>query len=262
MAPALTVGPMSFSRITLALLLPVALLGADVRAGDPCEPTADASFQTADTLKALLGMSPRVISPELKKARAAVCEVVEGGITVCDMEYDTKEMKFDCDDFAWCFDQECKAQGIDCWQANLGGRGYWPWDDWNAHGVNVMRIELPDDPADKVRWGLVEPQYTRDKDGDGKPDPGVDPAHVVTTWLQNPDEAPQLPKANYPDIEAYYPFFDQWHQAVYIFEDGHSTKAGEAPFTDHPEKVRLYKKLTGNDPSTYDSTPTDGSWQK
>jgi len=253
---------MSLSRITVALLLPVALLGADVRAGDPCAPVADAAFETADALKGLLGLTPKTVSPALQQARAVACEMIEGNITVCDMQYDSEEYKYDCDDFAWCFDQECKSQGIDCWQVNIGGKGYFRWDKWSGHGLNIMRIDLPDDPADKVRWGMVEPQFDRDRDNDGEPDEGREaPMHVVTTWLQSPNTKPEVPKANYEEIAAAYGFFDAWHQAIYIFDDGHSPKAGEVPFTRHPGKVALYKKLTGNDPSTYDEKPTKGTHQ-
>lgn len=227
--------------LALALAAPTAL------AGDPCGPQG---FETADTLRQLLGIAPARVSKELQAARKVTCETL-GDMTVCNMKYDTKQMQFDCDDFAWCFDQECKAQGIECWQANIGARGWGPWAEWSAHGINIIQIPpLDGDAEGEVRWALVEPQQKED---------GLE---AVATWTQPAGEDPSVPESVYPDIERYYEFFDNWTQAIYVFQDGHSPVAGEAPFTQHPDKVEQYKKLTGNDPTTYDSTPTGGRWQK
>jgi hypothetical protein len=231
------------------LLAAVLLIAAPAAAENNCNPPGGGAFETADLLKSLLyGDSPAPVSAELARTRAVTCETV-GGMTVCNMKYDDKKFQFDCDDFAWCFDQEAKARGIESWQANIGARGRWFWDDdWNAHGINIIKVEMEGDPEGQTRWALIEPQQKDKK------------IAAVATWLQPEGQDPAVPKSVYPDIERYYPWFKKAHQAVFVFEDGHSPVAGEAPFTRFPDKVEQYKELTGNDPSGYDEEATEGTW--
>jgi len=220
----------------------LALLLIAASAAEAPAPCVESTFETAATLKSILGLTPRVVSPELKATRAVTCELI-GGVTVCDMDYDPQ--RFDCDDYAWCFDQECSARGVACWQVNIGGRGPFRWSRWSGHGLNIIQADLPGDPPGVVRFAVVEPQQ-RDKE-----------KAAVATWTQPAGTQPQIPESAYPDIAAAYPFFDAWNQAVYILKDGHSPKAGEAPFIQDPATVQEFREKTGLDPSGYDPTPVE-----
>ncbi len=60
-----------------------------------------------------------------------------------------------------------------------------------------------------------------------------------------------MPKRLYAKLGKAYTWFDEPYQRITVFEDGHSTTAGEAPFTKNTRIRELFEKKTGHDPSGY-----------
>jgi hypothetical protein len=172
------------------------------------------------------------------RAQAVTLRIVNG-ITVCRMNYSAD---FDCDDFAWAFDEECQDEGVPCWQARLYATDSWlrknlglPVGESSGHVVNVVQTQSRTQGV--VRYSLIEPQNNQ----------------TVVSWVQREGETPDIPTWAYEDLGDYFPWFEQKYQTHRIFRDGHSVTAGEPEFTKNERIRRRYQRRTGNDPGDYDA---------
>jgi len=209
-------------------LLVLPLLATSIPA-HASEPGCDSEPEVVASLRAITESTG---SKKLSNVRRQTLAMLDN-IKVHEMDWTEK---FDCNDFAFAFDEECRRQGIDSWQMGIYANGFWRWSPSMGHALNVVQVHLPEDPKGKVRYAVVEPQDNT----------------VVSTWLQRAGEAPDFPESKIPDLERAYPSFDLWNQEVTIRAEGHSPNAGEPAFTQDPRWMVIYEVITGHDPSDYD----------
>jgi hypothetical protein len=211
-------------------------------------------------------------------------------IQVGDMPFDPPEGEFDCDDFAWCFDDVCEELHIESWELWVGCRESFVvsevpglWGVWTENGYALycldemtsgenigcwyqLRTEVPVIPDDLVvardkRNGshvmnIIKVPSPPDSDVDQYCIVEPQTNGVVVCWTQDASDAePIVP------IEAKFTLqqflVDNYGSPAgdlcqttsimtsTVFEGGHYTYAGEAPFTDHPDVVDLYEQVTG-----------------
>ena len=150
------------------------------------------------------------------------CEVI-GGITVCNMQYCDE---FDCDDFAYAFDEECEELGIPCWQAEL-----WSEDEagnTTGHVIDIVQTEPPHESVFDY-YCAVEPQNN----------------NIYCCWYQDPDDSdPSIPSWCVDEIG--------YDEVGEIWDDGLAPHAGEECFTENPAICEAYEQATGNDPENYE----------
>lgn len=130
--------------------------------------------------------------------------------------------EFDCDDFAYAFDEECHLRGIPCWQARMVRAG-------GAHIVNIVQY-TPSYQSVNVHYMMVN--Y----------------GTVIGRWAQTRGSSIRVPtfirEALNRDMGRTYA------RCSRVFADG-NCDTGEKCFTEIPAICEEYRRLTGHDPSRY-----------
>ena len=202
---------------------------------------------------------------------AEVCHMIDG-IKVCLMKDDYcagDEKHFDCDDYAYCYDEVCESLGIPAWQFQFWceldyryARATPPFesvhDYWCAYlGDSTEPVECwfqdsstsSPDPESHVdlqeSWGHVVNIVKLPP-----PDGGTREYYCMVEarlnvqygcWYQDASTTePVVPDSIRDRLQC-----DGEIQDERLFEDGHSPTAGEPVFSEDPEMAELYEEQTG-----------------
>ena len=199
------------------------------------------------------------------------CQIIDG-IRVCGMKpyYCLgDENHYDCDDFAWCFDDVCESLDIPSWELAFGCENeytfvketpphesvfdYWCAYKGDATSPTACWFQDPSEPEptppDHVNvsqsWGhainIVQIPSPTDSVFDYyclvEPQRANNP--IITCWYQDSAvDGPEVPDFAFEEVCA---GDISWSRIV---EDGHHPNAGEDPFTTDPDMVDLYEEVT------------------
>ena len=205
-------------------------------------------------------------------------------ITVSEMPFNPPEGDFDCDDYAWCFDDTCEQLNIESWELLVGCRETFAVSHVPQEtGYELYCLDEITTGARVGCWYQLEseapviPDYIaalRDKRNGSHvmniikvpspPDSDVDQYciiepqsnEVAVCWTQEAIETePIVPIEAKFTLQQY--LVDNYSgpdgalcqessiMITDIFEGGHYFDLFEAPFTYYPDVVDLYERVTG-----------------
>jgi hypothetical protein len=159
---------------------------------------------------------------------------------------------FDCDDFAWSFDELARRLGWEVWQiafSSYDKKGCLLRDNVRTgHALNLVKLPsqtpstawVPDPGEGTDIWCAIEPQNRTGK--------------IYACWAQHEGTRPRVPEhvVNGALKDAWPNALGGKHQRVWVWDDGlYGSGEWEPPFTQNYSLNRYLVCLPDEDPSQY-----------